>query len=88
MRFLFVVLATVGCGNTVRNLPQASNAARAGAAAAFAGALTLASPDDAEREAKAANEPDEDLRAQKPGRTLPTEALDSLDQLEPDPLLP
>ncbi|HWU85861.1 MAG TPA: hypothetical protein VN253_01195 [Kofleriaceae bacterium] len=75
-------LALAACGGgpapILRNVPQPNKAAVAGAAAALAGAATLASPDDAAKRQEKGKAPDE----KKPievHQTVPPDVLDRLD---------
>ena len=52
----------------------------AGAAAAVAGAATLADPNGAARRNAEANKPDQSLKAQRSGGTVPPDVLDRLDE--------
>lgn len=85
------MLALAGCGGgpdpILRGVPQPNKAAMAGAAAAIAGAATLASPHDAAKRQEANKHPPE----KKPievKQTVPADVFDRLDakqQPEPEP---
>jgi hypothetical protein len=75
-------LALAGCGGgpdpILRSVPQPNKAAAAGAAAAIAGAATLASPHDAAKRQEKNKVPDE----KKPievKQNVPSDVLDRLD---------
>lgn len=85
MRFLLIMSCLIGCGGSVlQNVPQPNPAVVAGAAAALAGAATLASPDGADRKSIEANRPTASLRPQKSGPTVPADVLDRLDRVNHD----
>jgi hypothetical protein len=82
---LLLVVALAGCGDrpALVNAPRPNPAAVAGAAAAVAGAATLANPDAAGRAAAEANKPDPSNKPKKSGGTVPPDVLDRLDQKAP-----
>jgi hypothetical protein len=87
---LWVALALLGaCGGdpVLRNVPQPNTAKMAGAAAAIAGAATLADPQGAARRNAEANKPDDDLKPQANGGSVPPDVFDRLDdkQRKPEP---
>ena len=75
-------LALAGCGAgpdpILRNVPQPNKAAVAGAAAAIAGAATLASPHDAAKLQEKNKAPDE-KKPIKVKQTVPSDVFDRLD---------
>jgi hypothetical protein len=75
-------LAPAGCGGgpdpILRNVPQPNKAVVAGAAAAVAGAATLASPADAAKLQEKNRAPDE-KKPVKVRQTVPADVLDRLD---------
>lgn len=78
-------LALAACGGgpapILRNVPQPNTAAVAGAAAAVAGAATLASPQDAAKRQEKNKAPDE-KRPIKVKESVPSDVLDRLDRLD------
>lgn len=85
---LSVVIAglSFGCGGpALQNAPRPNPTAVAGAAAALAGAATLAAPDAAGRRASEANKPTAELRPIKPGPSVPADVLDRLDKVQAHP---
>jgi hypothetical protein len=76
------VLALAACGAgpdpILRNVPQPNTAAVAGAAAAVAGAATLASPHDAAKRQEKNKVPDE-KKPVKVKENVPSDVLDRLD---------
>ena len=76
------VLALAACGGgpdpILRNVPQPNKAAVAGAAAAIAGAATLASPHDAAKRQEKNKAPDE-KKPIKVDQTVPSDVFDRLD---------
>ncbi len=83
MRFLLLTTCLIACnGSALQNIPRANPTAVAGAAAAIAGAATLASPYGADRKAIEANRPAQDLRPQRSGPMVPADVLDRLDHAQ------
>ena len=79
--WLAVALFAAACGEPVlRNVPQPNKAVMAGAAAAVAGAATLADPQGAQRRTAEANRPDPNLKPQDSGGTVPPDVFDRLDE--------
>jgi len=74
-----LVVGACGGGPALRNVPQPNSAVIAGAAAAVAGAATLADPDYAARNAAEANKPTTEKRPQKSRATVPADVFDRLD---------
>jgi hypothetical protein len=75
------MILLAACGPpALRNVPQPNKAVMAGAAAAIAGAATLADPQGAARRNAEANKDDPDLKAQRGGGTVPADVLDRLDE--------
>jgi hypothetical protein len=76
------VLALAACGGgpdpILRNVPQPNKAVAAGAAAADAGAATLASPHDAAKRQEQ-NKVSDEKRPIKVKQTVPSDVLDRLD---------
>lgn len=83
MRFTFVLAMLVGCGGgpdpILRNAPHPDTATIAGAAAAVAGAATLASPDGAAKKAEA-NKGEEEKKPVKVKENVPAGVFDRLDE--------
>ncbi len=81
-------LALAACGGgpdpILRNVPQPNKAAVAGAAAAIAGAATLASPHDAAKRQEQNKVPDE-KKPMKVDQTVPSDVLDRLDAKQKTP---
>lgn len=83
MRLLVLLVGLLGCGGSVlQNAPRPDPAVVAAAAAALAGASTLAAPDAAARKSEVAR-PERSLRPQKAGPIVPADVLDRLDQARP-----
>jgi hypothetical protein len=84
MRYFLVAclgwLAACGGGPALRNVPQPNPAVVAGAAAAIAGAATLANPQGAAQNAAEKNKPSGEKRPMKSGPSVPADVLDRLDQ--------
>lgn len=77
---VIVFIASVaGCGGpALQNVPKPDPAVVAGAAAAVAGAATLADPNGAAKRQEQ-KEPQKSLRPKKSGGTVPDDVLDRLD---------
>lgn len=80
-----LVLSACGAGPDpiLRNVPQPKTSAVAGAAAAVAGAATLASPDSQAARVQEANKPDVSDKPMKSGPNVPADVLDRLDDAPP-----
>jgi hypothetical protein len=88
---LFLLL--MGCGAApnqplLANAPRPNTGAVAGAAAAVAGAATLAAPDYAAKNAAEANKPAPDNKGQKSGGIVPPDVFDRLDEKQKKPAAP
>ena len=84
---LFAGGLAVGCGGgpdpILKNVPQPNTASMAGAAAAIAGAATLASPDSAAKKAESNKAPDEP-RPVEVEESVPSDVFDRVeDKTEP-----
>ena len=91
LRAWLLVLVLPGCAGpapVLRNVPRPNTAVAAGAAAAVAGAATLADPDFAARSAEA-NKVDHKKKPQQVKATVPADVLDRLDEKQArEPLVP
>ncbi len=87
MRSVLLALLLFGCGGgpdpILRNVPQPNPSAVAGAAAAVAGAATLAAPNAQANRVDEANKPDPSDKPMKPGPRVPADVLDRLDEAPP-----
>ncbi len=87
MRSLLLISLLCACGGgpdpVLRNVPQPNPSAVAGAAAAIAGAATLAAPNAQANRVDEANKPDPSDKPQKPGPRVPSDVLDRLDDAPP-----
>jgi hypothetical protein len=87
MRSVLLALILSACGGgpdpILRNVPQPKTSAVAGAAAAIAGAATLAAPDSQAARVQEANKPDVSDKPMKPGPNVPADVLDRLDDAPP-----
>lgn len=80
VRWVLVFSTLCACGEPVlRNAPKPDPGVVAGAAAAVAGAATLADPKAAQANAESARPPNE-KRPQKAGPSVPSDVLDRLDK--------
>lgn len=81
--FLAGVLVAAACGGgpdpILKNAPRPDPGTVAGAAAAIAGAATLAAPDAAARKAEDAKKPTTEPRPRREGPAVPADVLDRLD---------
>jgi hypothetical protein len=78
-RFVLPVALLAACGGpALQNVPKPDPAVVAGAAAAVAGAATLADPNGAAKRQEQ-KEPQKSLRPKKSGGTVPDDVLDRLD---------
>jgi outer membrane biosynthesis protein TonB len=90
MRSVLLALLLVGaCGGgpdpILRNVPQPKTSVMAGAAAAVAGAATLAAPQSQANRVDEANKPDPSDKPIKAGPPVPADVLDRLDEAPPPP---
>lgn len=85
-----VVAALGACGGppALQNAPRPNPAVVAGAAAAVAGAATLANPDAAARKQELKKDSDREPQAQKGGEHVPADVLDRLDAAKTQPAEP
>jgi hypothetical protein len=86
MRGVIIVgLFAMGCGGPVlQNAPKPDPAVVAGAAAAIAGAATLADPNGAAKKQEA-NKPQSEKRPQNVKATVPSDVFDRLDEQQKNP---
>jgi hypothetical protein len=77
----WLLALVVGCGGgpVLRNAPKPDPSVVAGAAAALAGAATLADPTAAAKRVEA-NKVDDEKRPQRVKATVPSDVLDRVDQ--------
>jgi outer membrane biosynthesis protein TonB len=82
MRATLLAFLLVACGGdpVLRNAPRPNTAAVAGAAAAVAGAATLADPNGAARRQDEINKPNNEKKEIKSGPSVPADVLDRLDE--------
>lgn len=82
-----LVLAGGACGGgpdpILRNVPQPKTSTVAGAAAAVAGAATLAAPQSQANRVQEANKPEPSDKPMKEGPSVPADVLDRLDDAPP-----
>lgn len=88
MRWLFLAML-MGCGGgpdpILAGVPQPKTSTVAGAAAAVAGAATLADPKGQQARVDEANKPDATDKPIKSGPSVPADVLDRLDEQQQDP---